>query len=446
MTHTVRINPTFSHASPDLIQSTESAFPLTKSQYQLLHMIGRGEQNMSEVYAARCLVNDRQVAAKLINLDLCDLDLDQFRRDTVVWQTSSHPNLITYYGSFVSDSILWCLAEYMDGGSIADIMAFGYPRGFTDEIVIASILHPLLQFLAYFHERRQLHRGIRPSNILLTMDGEVKIGDMESAATLILDGQRRRARFTVIESPYTAPETMMEGTGYTEKSDIWSVGITAIALATGSTPFDKYQALALVQAIVTGPTPSLPSQGGYSSQLRDFVKQCLHRDPGQRPTAEQLLKHSFIKKEKGRDYLRTITGNLPPLYKRFEALNEKATGNITKQVSQAGPKTEFTFDLGEIAESKPSPAETPVDPEAVPTTIGRFKVTVRPPKEKEVVPEDPGLITLNPEIDPGAEAKQMSSELEAIRESNRELQELVAEALESVKEIKAQKGIPVGDV
>jgi serine/threonine protein kinase len=184
--------------------------------------------------------------------------------------------------------------ECVDAGSVADILKYGYKSGFDDETVIAQIFCEVLQFLVYLHGRRQIHRGICMNNVLLNPHGEVKVGDLGSATELIRAGQRIRATYTVMDSAYTAPEVMVEGTGYGPAADIWSLGILAYAMATGQTPFDELQQLQKVQAIISGPPPEL--NGENSTQLKDFVKQCLQKDPRKRASAAALLKHPFLRK------------------------------------------------------------------------------------------------------------------------------------------------------
>jgi serine/threonine-protein kinase OSR1/STK39 len=321
------------------------------------------------------------VAAKLTDLEKHTFDIDKLWKLTAFWSTCQHPNVIAYYGSFISDSTLWCIMEYMDGGSVADILHFGHSGGFGDEYVIATILQEVLQFLIYFHDRRQMHRAICTNNVLLTTHGDVKIGDLGSATELIRAGQRVQATFTVMESPYSAPEVMVEGKGYGPAADIWSVGILAYAMATGREPYDSLPPLAKVQAIIEGPAPELPA-GGHSQSLRDFVRQCLQRDPVKRPAAAALARHAFVKKAMGPDFLRTtILAKLPPLSQRFEAMRnrkEAANGLIAATVQRKVPPTiSFDFSLDGTAPAAADPPE-PQRPEVSETILGRFRVTRSP--------------------------------------------------------------------
>lgn len=206
----------------------------------------------------------------------------------------------------------------------------------------------------------------------------MKIGDLGSATELIRAGQRVRATFTVMDSSYSAPEGMVEGKGYGPAADIWSVGILAYAMAAGRDPFDSLPPLAKVQAIVSGPSPELPA-GSYSSQLRDFVHQCLQRDPAKRPTAGTLLKHSFVKKAKGSEFLRTtIMANLPPLSQRFDLLlNRGPSDALATAHKNTQPPISFDFTL-DGAEHHETPEPPPAKPEVSETIQGRFRVIRQP--------------------------------------------------------------------
>jgi serine/threonine-protein kinase OSR1/STK39 len=265
--------------------------------------------------------------------------------------------------------------EYMSGGSLADILVFAHPRGFEDEAIIATIVGQVLQFAAYIHERCQLHRALCTNNILLNHDGEVKVTDLGSATGLIRAGQRKRACFSVMDSGYAAPEGM-EGRGYTEKSDIWSIGVVVIALATGRAPFDGMTQIEQIEAIVKGPTPELPP-GEFSPVIRDFVHQCLQRDPEKRPAASVLLKHPFVKKARGRDFVaRSVMASLPCLSQRF-ALMHRDVQIIGQERHAEHHKIAFDFagDGGEV-EKEPANVVDVIEPSKV-AQIGRFHVIVQ---------------------------------------------------------------------
>ena len=132
------------------VKEVYHTFPLERSKYELLHKIGRSESKETRaiVYLAKCIESGELVTAKLIDLDICPIEVEQIYKKYMFWATSSHKHMVEYHGSFVDGSTLWFLTEYMNGGSIADVMNFGSQSGF-DEKVVATILHGILKFLVY---------------------------------------------------------------------------------------------------------------------------------------------------------------------------------------------------------------------------------------------------------------------------------------------------------
>lgn len=299
-------------------------FPDDPSQYQLICLIGKGAS--SEVYQARCLSNGRELAIKLINLEIYPLDLDFLRQEVAFWSTSQHDNIVGYYGSFVAGPHLYILMEFLSGGSVYDIMRYKFKTGFHDEMIIATILRSITEALSHIHQNGQIHRDIKPGNAIIGEDGSLKIGDFGVAATLVEQGQRKRARYTQIGTPcYMAPE-VLKGAGHTEKADIWSLGITAIELGTGSAPYADLAELAIVQKILNAPPPHLPRDRDFSPEYRDFVRKCLIYNPSRRPSAADLLKHPFMERASDPSYIVDyVLKDLPPIGDRYEKMQSALT-------------------------------------------------------------------------------------------------------------------------
>ncbi|KAH0785737.1 STE family protein kinase [Histomonas meleagridis] len=352
------------------------SFPLEPSQYQLMHKIGVGSK--SDVYAARCLTNNIVVAVKIIDMDVFQIDFEKLRKEVTFWATSEHQNMVPYYGSFVVDTKIWILTEYMDGGSCRDILQYAFVNGFKDEVLIATILENVLQFLKYFHSNHQIHRDIRPGSILLTNTGEIKVGNLGVAGCLIQDGQRKRARFTQVTSCcYSAPEMLRENKGYSESVDIWSLGMTAIELATGKPPYSELRQLEQVKAIVQGELPSIPNT--ISSSFTSFIKACIQYDPKKRATASELLQHKFIKLAKDKKYISTtLMSQLLPLDRRFAIINGGGQSDAPKH---ATPPPQFVFEFPSDDEEKSQDerstehtSQQEHDPNVV--QFGRFTVSI----------------------------------------------------------------------
>jgi len=293
--------------------------PRDSQSYELIHKLSEGPY--ASVYVARCKINEKLVAVKMVDLDLSPIDMNLLRKGMAFWSTSTHEFIVKYFGSFVSGSKMWNLFEYMDGGSCRDILQYSFQTGFRDEVLIASIFEPVLQFLVYFHENHRIHRDIRSGNILLSSEGDVKVSDLCLSGSLIESGQLSKALFSIVGCKmYMAPEIHGKA-GYTEKADLWSVGITALEMAKGYMDQTLFQELIdAFQSKASNPVCFRE----FSPKFIEFIRLCLTEDPEKRPNAADLLKSPFIKLSKGKKYVySTLVSNLPPLYQRFELMNPK---------------------------------------------------------------------------------------------------------------------------
>lgn len=347
-------------------------FPLYSSQYQILHKIGHGV--MSDVYAARCIPNGQLCAIKIINLDTVELNISQFRRGISFWATSKHPNLVQYYCSFVVDSSLWIVMEYMDGGSSSDIMEYGFAHGFKDETLIATIVKNVLEFLEYFHSNHLIHRKIQPSNILFSEKGEIKVGNLSLSAGLIQEGIRKVGRTSSLsQTCYLAPE-VLQGKPYTEVSDIWSLGVTISEFAKGIKSLGFKSEMEQIKSIETGSFKRLVLMlidDSFSDQLREFIDLCLTNSPDKRPTAKALLSHKFLKKARDSRYITTTLMNqVLPLDRRFEILHGKDIHPQEKQKCNH-KNIDFNFNPDDDFEKK---SNAPQQNEYSTVKLGRFTV------------------------------------------------------------------------
>ncbi|KAH8943714.1 hypothetical protein BDL97_13G068700 [Sphagnum fallax] len=201
--------------------------------------------------------------------------------------------LVEFYGAFYSpDSGQISIAlEYMDGGSLADIVR---TKKFIPEPILSVITRKVLKGLVFLHgERHLVHRDIKPANLLINLNGEPKITDFGISAGL--DNSIAMCATFVGTVTYMSPERI-NNQCYSYPADIWSLGLSLLECGTGEFPYNASKGpVNLMLQVMYDPSPSPPSDR-FSSEFRSFVDACLLKEADARPTAEQLMSHSFIKK------------------------------------------------------------------------------------------------------------------------------------------------------
>ncbi|CAI9096450.1 OLC1v1032604C1 [Oldenlandia corymbosa var. corymbosa] len=314
--------------------------PSTK--YELLHELGKG--SYGAVYKARDKRTSELVAIKVISLSEGEEGYEEIRGEIEMLQQCNHPNVVRYLGSYQGEEYLWIVMEYCGGGSVADLM--NVTDESLEEYQIAFICREALKGLSYLHSIFKVHRDIKGGNILLTDQGEVKLGDFGVAAQLTRTMSKRN---TFIGTPHwMAPEVIQESR-YDGKVDVWALGVSAIEMAEGYPPRATVHPMRVLFMISIEPAPMLEDKEKWSLVFHDFIAKCLTKDPRLRPTAAEMLKHKFIERCKS-----GASTMLPKIEKAKQIRETMAlqAQNVTSDPALQGDSPLLNDDYGDTVPSK----------------------------------------------------------------------------------------------
>lgn len=262
-------------------------------------LIGKG--TFGRVYLALNATTGEMIAVKQVELPVTAYDQQDARQRDVVNALKSeintlkdldHPHIVSYLGFEDTREYLHLFLEYVPGGSVGSVLR---KYGKLERPVIKSFVHQVLSGLNYLHEAGVLHRDLKADNLLVNLDGTVKISDFgttRKSDDIYGDVAGMSLQGSVF---WMAPEVIkLTKKGYSAKVDIWSLGCVTLEMFAGRRPWSDDEALqAMVKIGKDGKAPPIPPDVALSREDAHFLRQCFQIDPKLRPTAKRLLEHVF---------------------------------------------------------------------------------------------------------------------------------------------------------
>ena len=252
--------------------------------YRNLFKIGQGASG--GVYTAYEVGSNKCVAIKQMNLEQ-QPKKELIINEILVMKGSKHKNIVNFIDSYLLKGDLWVIMEYMEGGSLTDVVT----HSIMTEGQIGAVCRETLQGLEFLHSKGVIHRDIKSDNILLSMAGDIKLTDFGFCAQI---NDVNLKRTTMVGTPYWMAPEVVSRKQYGPKVDIWSLGIMIIEMIEGEPPYLNEAPLRALYLIATNGTPELKEPEMLTDTLKHFLSWTLQVDPEMRADATELLHDPFI--------------------------------------------------------------------------------------------------------------------------------------------------------
>ena len=284
--------------------------PKTIGEYEVLQPIGRG--GMGNVYLAQHTKLGRQVALKVLSSHrLADQRMrDRFDAEMRAVGRLSHPNIVTAHDAREVDNTAVLVTEYIDGFDLGQLVARTGPLSTENA---AEIVCKVAAALQYTSEQGFVHRDVKPSNIMVSRDGQVKLLDLGLARLLLGDEDRVEITGTgqaIGTADYVAPEQVTDSRSVDVHADIYSLGCTLFKLLTGTAPFADDQhltAFAKMTAHVSTPPPKLQDcMPNLPVAMSKLVDSMLAKEPSKRPASPGEIAATVAKFSSGSDLVALV--------------------------------------------------------------------------------------------------------------------------------------------
>ena len=271
-------------------------------RYKVESVLGKG--GMAIVYKAHDLITDKDVAVKMMKDDTASdkVNLSRFEREARAAASLNHQNIVKVVNVGSYNGLPYMVNEFVQGQTLKQVLDV---RGKFSFLEACDIMYQLCSAVIYAHQHGVIHRDIKPMNIFLTRDGTIKLGDF-GIATFQNSTHVTRSDFIIGSVHYMSPE-VAQSNHATERSDIYSMGITFFELITGRVPFD---AESPVQVAVMQAKDKFPSIKKFNPKTPECIESIIYKacqkDPldryfsaeDMRKDIERILRNTSLLKKK----------------------------------------------------------------------------------------------------------------------------------------------------
>lgn len=316
-------------------------------RYLILGNIGSG--GMANVFLARDLILDREVAIKVLRYDFLNDQsaIRRFQREMLASTELVHPNIVTVYDAGQEGETQFLVMEYVKGMDLKRYIQTQYPIPYGR---IVDIMQQILSAVALAHQHRIIHRDLKPQNILIDESGTVKITDFGIAVALS-ETSITQTNSMLGSVHYLSPE-QARGSMATNQSDIYAIGIILYEMLTGKVPFDGESAVTIALKHFQEEIPSVRLYDRHVPQsLENVVLKATAKDPIDRyQSAEEMSADLATALDPSRL-------NEPAWHPANHVEETKVLPNLTEQMPSVAPAVEVTTPPEKDIEEKPKPAK-----------------------------------------------------------------------------------------
>ena len=269
---------------------------LYSGRYQVTHLIARG--GMAIVYRAQDTLLNRPVALKTLYPELSadPLFVEGFRREAQAAANLSHPNIVPVFDWGEDNGTYFIVMELVDGTSLADMLRGGRTLTASHS---ATLMSQVAAALGYAHRNGVVHRDVKPGNILIASDGQVKVTDFGIAQAMSVEDQLAEEGSVMGTATYFSPE-QAEGAPVDGRSDIYSLGVVLYEMLAGRPPFIGDSPVEVSSQHVHGTVPP-PSDFNRSipADLQAIVMEALAKSPERRYQSAEDLRSDLVRFSEG---------------------------------------------------------------------------------------------------------------------------------------------------